>query len=173
MLLGRENNPGTRRYSDDFDSQYREDIAYTAQLIEKYQYEEAWTLLNSLEKESIPLLFNKAICLYDARQNETILRLLDRAWTLLGLLNNGGMKPAGSPELTAIRDVQKSLLTYLTPITFRYIESFPHLLKDSILRLMVDIHLELDNKAKVIELATPLLSKGYRNIIEAIEKVKQ
>lgn len=172
MLLGTDNTPGARHYSDDFAPSYREDIEYAARLIEKYQYEEAWTLLNALEKESIPLLFNKAICLYDAQQNETILRLLDRALTLLGLLNNGGRKPAVSPEITAIREVQKNQLTYLTPVTFRYIESFPHLLKDSILRLMVDIHLELGNKAKILELGTPLLSKGYRNITEALEKVK-
>jgi len=172
MLLGNTNNkPDTITYADRFDAAYRANIERSRWMISIYMYEEAWTLLDSMQPESIPQLYNKAICLYDARDNETILRLLDRAWTLLQQLD-GGLQSPRSPQIDAIREIQKDALTYLQPVTLEYTQMFPHILKESILRLMVDSWSELGNNAKVLQIATPLASKGYRNIHQAIEKTK-
>lgn len=171
MLLGSENKPERRRYSDEFDQPYREDILFTAQLIEKQQYEEAWIRMDTLERESIPLLYNRALCLRDAEQYESVIPLLDRASALLIPYERTPI-PGETQTLKVIREKQKDRETYLYPITFRYVDLFPHQLRDSILRFMTDTYLALGNKPKIREIATPLQSKGYRNIIEALKTIK-
>lgn len=171
MLLGSENKPDKRRYSEEFDHSYREDILFAAQLIERQQYEEAWIRMDTLERESIPLLYNKALCLRDVYHYEATITLLDRASALLIPYERTPI-PVETQVLKAIREKQKNRETYLHPITFRYVDLFPHQLRDSILRFMTDTYLALGNTAKILEIATPLQSKGYRNIIEALKTIK-
>lgn len=151
------------------DIQPGNDLSLCAALITDGRLLEAWTLMEAIPGETILLLFNKALCLIETRNYAQAIPLLERAFTLL-TPQKTGITPSTSPEAEAMRQKQNNKDTHRQPVTPRYAELFPHLLKDSVLRLMVDCYLALGNTAKVIEIATPLKSKGYRNILEALNK---
>lgn len=169
-LLG-GNYPAVKRYSEGFEKEYIEDVEFCAELVRQYMYEEAWSLINTLRQESIPLLINKALCLYEMDRNEECINVCDRVLALLGTMKN--TVPLASPDdMKALHDVQKNHFTHLVPVTFRYIDMFPRFLRDSVLRIQVDCWSALGNKAKITEVGTPLLSKGYRNVMEAFYKIE-
>lgn len=169
MLLGGTQQP-TKRYSDNFDAQYINDVEFSGKLIAHTMLEEAWTLMNTLKPESIPLLMNKAICLFEMNRNEDCLKACERSLALLGTMKN--TLPTPPPDdMRELHEVQKNQVTYLNPVTFRYVELFPEILRDSALRIQVDCWSALGNTAKVIEVGTPMLGKGYRNVMEAFYKI--
>lgn len=168
-LLG-GNTTTAKPYSEGFDEQYVADVEFCGELIRQYMYEEAWSMMNTFRLESIPLLINKAICLYEMDRNEECIGTCDKILALLGTKKNS--MPHGAPDdMHALHEVQKNQITYLSPVTFRYVDLFPEMLRDSAFRILVDCWSALGNTAKVIEVGTPLLSKGYRNVIEAFYKI--
>lgn len=169
-LLG-GNYPTAKRYSEGFEKEYIEDVEFCAVLVRHNMYEEAWSLMSTLRQESIPLLINKALCLYEMDRNEECINACDRVLALLGTRKNT-VPPASLDDMKALHDVQKNLSTHLVPITFRYVDMFPRFLHDSVLRIQVDCWSALGNTAKVTEVGTPLLSEGYRNVMEAFYKIE-
>lgn len=170
-LLG-ENLQSAKRYSDKFDAQYIEEVEYCGNLITQNRLEEAWILMSILKQESIPLLLNKALCFFEMNRNEDCLSACERMLSLLGNSKNN-ISIGIQEEIHALHNVQKNQVTHLMPVTFRYVELFPEILRDSVLRLMIDCWSELGNKAQVLKLGTPLLRKGYRNITEAFHKINE
>lgn len=168
-LLGGNTTP-VKRYSDGFNRNYITDVEFCGELVRNYMYIEAWSMMENLRTESMPLLLNKAICLYEMDRNEECINVSDRILALLGTMKNS-VQPGTSDDRRALHEVQKNQFTYLVPISFRYVDMFPEMLRDSVLRIQVDCWSALGNTMKVIELGTPLLSKGYRNVMEAFYKI--
>lgn len=169
MLLGKSSNTNNQD-SVSFSESYIKDVEMCGQLISRYMYEEAWMLMNTLQQESIPHLINKAICLYEINRYAESIQACERAMELLSTCKN--KVPLGKPEeIQLLHEVQKNQVTYLNPVTFRYVELFPENLKESLLRVIVDCWSALGNTAKVIKTGTPLLNKGYRNVMEAFYKI--
>lgn len=168
-LLG--GNPSTAKsYSEEFDKQYIADVEFCGDLIRRYMYEEAWSLMNTLRQESIPLWVGKAICLYEMDRFGECVKICERVIALLGTMRNG-VSPVSPEDIKALHEVQKNQTTYLEPVSFRYVELFSQALRESALRIIVDCWSALGNTAKLIEVGTPLLSKGYRNVMEAFYKI--
>lgn len=171
MLLGGIPQPTSQCYSDNFDAQYIDDVEFVGKLIARNMIQEAWMLMNTLSSESIPLLLNKSLCLFEIGRKEDCLVACERVLALLGTMKNN--LPAGKPQdMHTLHEVQKNQATYLNPITFRYVGHFPEMLRDSVLRIMVDCWSALGNTAKVQQIGTPLLGKGYRNVMEAFYKIE-
>ncbi|MDR2038852.1 MAG: hypothetical protein LBQ60_13095 [Bacteroidales bacterium] len=167
MLIGK---PNTSFVGHKPDETAINDMEFCAVLLDRGQSVEAWTLLHR-QAESIPSQFNKAICLIRVEEYASALPLLEQ---VLGILAQTpqGLKTPESPSLRTIQDVQATTKAYTEAITFKYAELFPETLKDSVLRMMVDCHAALGNHNKVLEIGTPLKSKGYQNVIDAIKKVE-
>lgn len=170
MLLGENQQSTSQRYGDNFDEQYIEAVEYSGNLISRTMLQEAWMLMNTLKPESIPLLYNRALCLWEMNRNKECLNMCERVLALLGTIKNG-IPPSKPDDIRALHEVQKNQVTHLNPVTFRYVELFPEILRDSVLRFMVSLYSEMGNTAKVIEIGTPLLSKGYRNVMEAFYRI--
>lgn len=169
MLLG-SNLQKPKYYSDNFNEKNITEMEFCAQLIIRSQYIEAWTLLNSSQPESIPLLINKAICLIGSQNHSGAVTLLEKALTLL-IPQRPVINTPTTPEADNLRHLQNETNAYLEPITFRYVDLFSHLLNDSISRMLVDCYSSLGNTAKVLAIGTPLKSKGYSNITQALNKI--
>lgn len=170
MLLGGTPQPINQRYSDNFDAQYIEAVEYCGKLISRTMLQEAWMLMNTLKPESIPLLYNRALCLWEMNRSNDSLNTCERVLALLGTMKNS-IPPSQPDDMRALHEVQKNQVTHLNPVTFHYVELFPEMLRDSVLRFMVSLYSDMGNTAKVIEIGTPLLSKGYRNVMEAFYRI--
>jgi len=168
MILGSPQNNGYRQTQENISGK----MDMCAALINDGQYEEAWTLLDTISEENILLHFNRAICLISGCQDyAAALPLLEQTWTMASSLN-GGLKQAGSAGLSQIRQSQNQSRSYQQAVTQKYIELFPYIFKDTIQRLIVDCHFHLGNYNKVLQLGTPLQSKNYKNVMDALEKSK-
>lgn len=171
VLLGGNLQPANR-YSDNFDAQYIEVVEYCGNLITQNRLEEAWILMSSLKQESIPLLLNKGLCLFEINRHEDCLQACEKILALSGNTKSN-FPPEIQKEVHTLHNIQKNRATHLMPVTFRYVELFPEILRDSVLRLTIDCWSELKNKAQILKLGTPLLRKGYRNVTEAFQKINE
>ena len=170
MLIGGDNKTA-KRYSDGFDEGYVADVEYAATLIAQRCFAEAWEVMSACKQESIPLLYNQALCLKSGGEYfPRVLELFERLQRLAALLPRDS-RTLIQADTTSIFKAQREEQTHNAPITFRYVDRFPHLLKDSILRHLIGCHLIMGNHAKVIELGTPLASKGYKDVVDALEIV--
>jgi len=68
-----------------------------------------------------------------------------------------------------IKSKQNQTNDYLQGISELYINYFPALVHDAIVRLKTDCLLVLGNYAKVVAIATPIAHKGYKNITDALK----
>lgn len=177
MLLG-GNQSDKKQPTVQPDEQATQIMEMCVSLIGDDRYEEAWILLSTFtvnesnNNNSVVLHFNRALCLIRASNDYVAaLSLLEKAWNMFSPLA-GGIHTPETPELQTMRKNQNERSTYLHPVSYKYAELFPELFRDTILRLLVDCHTALGNDNEVIRLATPIQHKGYRNITEALNKIK-
>ncbi len=159
MLLG--NNTPNRQ---DTTPQVNED--WVVQLISNGQYAEAYLLLSKETSRKISSLYNLALCSYFAGKYEQTIYRLDEALSTFRPAPDSN--PVEDDLYNAIVRVQNATDAYQTGITEKYVQRFPGITKDNILRLKIDAYLALERWNKVIETAALLKNKNYRNVEEAL-----
>lgn len=160
MLLGSNN---TRQ-------QYDNEEALIIVLLTQGRYAEAYALLMKESPDEPSTQYNLALCHYWAAQYQEALICLDRAQMTLPPRSNNNK--AYNQFYAAILENQNQLDDHLHAITKKYIVLFEILTRDAILRLKTDCWLKLGNFSKVIETATPIAHKNYKNIAEALQIAK-
>ena len=140
------------------------------QLLLQQRYAEAYDRLVS-QQPTQNALYNMAVCLHWAGNYEAALSRLDHIQPAPQLGNANGIN--SNSEYSAIRLKQNQTNDHLQGLTEVYIKTFPALAQDAIIRLKTDCWLKLDNYDKVRAIATPIASKGYKNITDALELAKK
>jgi hypothetical protein len=144
--------------------------SFVIQLFLQQRYAEVYEVLNDQQSSQTSVLYNKALCLRWSGNYQAALNQLESI-KLAPQLNNGS-KFNATIEYNGIRGKQNQTDDYLQGITEAYVEAFPVLVHDCIVRLKTDCWLQLGNYAKVIAIATPIAHKGYRNITDALKLSK-
>ncbi|QXV65648.1 hypothetical protein FPZ42_14300 [Mucilaginibacter achroorhodeus] len=145
---------------------------FIVQLISQSKYAEAYQLLKAEPTDKPTTHYNLALCFYWTGNYREALIYLDKAQMFL---------PAGtirSKQLIDefyknLRDKQNQLNDHQTAITDQYLHAFPEMVADGIIRLKTDCWLQLKEFAIVVETATPIAYKQYRNITEALTTAKE
>ena len=141
---------------------------FIAQLLQQNKYVEASELLRKESAEEPSTLFNMALCHYWVEQfQETLLYLHQAQLRLPASIRASGL--SNNPLSTTLGTKQNRSDGYTQPITKKYVTLFAPLVAEAIIRLKTDCWLRLGNYAKVIEIATPLANKNYKNINEALQ----
>lgn len=157
MLLG---STHTRQH-------YESEEVLIALLITQNRYAEAYLLLQKELPNEPSTQYNMALCYYHACNYQQALVNLDKA--LFALPVNKGLSNNHTDQFyNNMRQQQNQQDDYLHAITRKYIASFDVLTRDAIVRLKTDCWLHLGEYTKVIELATPIEHKNYKNIAEAL-----
>ncbi|AMR34008.1 hypothetical protein A0256_22435 [Mucilaginibacter sp. PAMC 26640] len=137
------------------------------QLILQQRYAEVYQLLNKQQSPQASTLYNMALCLHWSGNYQGALNRLENI--RLAQQVNGISQLNTNSDYQEIRNRQNQTDDYLHGMSEAYIQSFPVLVSDAILRLKTDCWLQLGNYAKVIAVATPIAHKGYKNITEALK----
>ena len=114
-------------------------------------------------------LFNTSLCQVHAGEYASAISSLRSAFDAAERITPKPRKP-DSPLMKTVAGRQNATGVYRRAVGDRYTERFPDILKENILRLMVDCHAELGQWAKVFERGTPLRGKGFANVDAAMEK---
>ncbi|CAM3823563.1 tetratricopeptide repeat protein [Mucilaginibacter galii] len=158
MLLG----------STDTRQTYAQEEALIIDLIGQMRYAEAYLLLKKELPHEPSTQYNLALCHYWAGNYQEALICLDKAKTALP-------RNAGDPMLqndqfySVMSQKQNQQEEYLKPISKKFTNLFGVSTNDAIIRLKTDCWLQLGNFSKVIEIATPIASKNYKNIADALQ----
>jgi hypothetical protein len=157
MLLGSTANSNTTSGTE----------SLVIQLFLQHRYAEVYELLNEQQSTQTSVLYNKALCLYWSSNYQAALIQLDGI-KLAPQLNNGN-KLNSISEYTAIRNKQNETNDHLHAMSDAYVNTFPHLVHDAIVRLKTDCWLHVGNYANVVAVAAPIAHKGYKNITDALK----
>jgi hypothetical protein len=134
------------------------------QLMMQQRYAEVYELL--IHQQSTSALYNMSLCLYWTDNFQGALSHLER------IQLNPEVKIANSitanTEYKGIKDKQNQTADYLHGMSEAYIQTFPSIVHDAIIRLKIDCWLHLGNYAKVIAAGMPIAHKGYKNITDAL-----
>lgn len=141
-------------------------------LIGQGRYAEAYMLLKTETPQRPAGMFNLAVCFYWLGSYRETLVCLDKARMLMPI-DQGGIRLNSDNFYKAIREKQNLADEYKLPITSKYIALFGGLAKDNITRLKTDCWLQLEVYQKVIEVATPIAHKNYKNIDDALQIAKE
>ena len=137
------------------------------QLMLQHRYAEAYELLINQQPASTAGRYNLAICLHWSGNFQAALIKLESIQ--LGPHVSNSNQPNMNGDYKEIKSKQNKSDDHLHGISESYIESFPALFHDAIIRLKTDCWLQLGNYAKVVAIATPMVQKGYKNITDALK----
>ncbi|WP_374166172.1 hypothetical protein [Arcticibacter sp. MXS-1] len=140
---------------------------FILQLLLQQRYAEAYELLINQRSVSTAALYNTALCLHWSGNYEQALSHLERIQFTPPVSRASPLNP--DKEFNQIRNKQNQTDDYLQGMSEAYVESFPALVHDAIVRLKTNCWLQLSNYAKVIAIATPIAHKGYKDITEALK----
>ncbi|OOQ59418.1 hypothetical protein [Mucilaginibacter pedocola] len=143
-----------------------------AQLITQQRFADAYLLLQKEAADSTVTQYNLSLCYYSAGKYREAILSLDKAQQLFPV-NAGQTKPFADSFYTAMLAQQNQLDRHYQPISQKYINLMAPVVADAIIRLKTDCWLQMGHYNKVVELATPLAYKNYRNISEALAIAKQ
>jgi tetratricopeptide (TPR) repeat protein len=151
--------------------QYESEEVLVALLLTQNRYAEAYLLLQNESPNEPSTQYNMALCHYYACDYQQAIVNLDKAQSVFpvvkGLTNNHT-----DQFYYNMRQQQNQQDDHLHAITKKYIANFHVLTREAIVRLKTDCWLHLGEYAKVIELATPVEHKNYKNIAEALKIAK-
>lgn len=136
------------------------------QLILQQRYAQAYELLASHKPTSASGYYNIALCLYWGGSYHEALNNLANIRLAPQVSNNN--TPESNKEYMQIKDKQNKTNDYLQGLSEAYIQAFPVIAGDDIIRLKTDCWLQLGDYAKVVAIATPISHKGYDNITKAL-----
>ncbi|MBS7567049.1 tetratricopeptide repeat protein [Mucilaginibacter sp. Bleaf8] len=148
---------------------YGDEELFINHLITQSRYAEAYILLQKESPDEPATQYNLALCHYWAGNFREALVCLDKAQVTLPAVSGNA---ATDQFYTAIRKRQNQLDNHLQAITKKYIACFGVLTREAIVRLRTDCWLQLADFSKVIEVATPLANKNYKNISDALQIAK-
>jgi tetratricopeptide (TPR) repeat protein len=149
--------------------QHASEEAFIIQLIGQQRYAEAYILLKKEPPSEPSVQYNLALCHYWAQNYQEALLSLDKIMINLP----AGYKDAPhDPFYAIIRERQNQEDEHLQAISKKHVTFFGLLVKDAIVRLKVDCWLQLGNFPKVIEIAMPIATRNYKNIVSAIQTAK-
>ncbi|WDF53937.1 hypothetical protein [Mucilaginibacter sp. KACC 22063] len=143
-----------------------------AQLIGQSRFSEAYLLLKSEASDKTETQYNLALCYYWIANYREALICLDKAHLFMPV-NHSKTNPVNDSFYKALREKQNDLDDHLLPITHKHVELTYPMVADGIVRLKTDCWLKLGEYQKVIDIATPIAYKGFKNINEAISIAKQ
>lgn len=163
MLLGATQENKRNSESDD------ETIAF---LFGQSCYSDAYRLLKNEPSNNVVTQYNLALCFYWIGNYQEALTSLDKAMVYL---------PAHQSKTNfgidnfyeAMLEKQNQSDDHHLAITQKIVSLMLDKVADGITRLKTDCWLNLENYAKVIEVATPLAFKNYRNITYALAIAKR
>lgn len=157
MLLGTTNKKDVLPFDESF----------IIQLMLQKRYAQVYELLMHQQSTQPSSLYNIALCLYWSGDFEEALIRLENIRLATQMANHN--KLTADSYLKAITIRQNQTDDYLYGMTEAYIENFPELAGDAVVRLKTDCWLQLGNYEKVIAVATPTAHKGYKNITDALQ----
>lgn len=134
------------------------------QLILQQRYAQAYELLASHKPASASGLYNIALCLHWGSSYQEALNNLAN----IRLAPQVSNRPENNKEYIQIKDKQNKTNDYLQGLSEAYVQAFPVLAADDIIRLKTECWLQLGDYAKVIAIATPISHKGYDDITKAL-----
>jgi len=151
--------------------QYESEEALIVLLLIQNRYAEAYALLQKESPNEPSTQYNIALCHYRASNYQQALINLDKAQSVLPVIK-GPSNNHSDQFYKDMREQQTQLNDHLQALTQKYISNFDVLTRDAIVRLKTDCWLNLGEYAKVVELATPIAHKNYKNVAEALEIAK-
>jgi tetratricopeptide (TPR) repeat protein len=161
MLLGSTN---TRQ-------QYDDEEALVIMLLTQSRYAEAYVLLQKGSPNEPSIQYNIALCHFWRGNYQETLISLDKALMLMPASNN--INPQHDQAYASMREFQNQSDDHLNPVTKKYIAFFDVLTRDAIIRLKTDCWVRIGDFSKVIETATPIAHKNYKNIAAALQIAKK
>ncbi|MCC8409182.1 hypothetical protein LJ707_09580 [Mucilaginibacter sp. UR6-1] len=147
------------------------DEVLIADLIRQGRYAEAYVLLKRAPTDEAATWYNLALCLYWLNNYRQTIMCLDHAQAQLPVHNNS-MAQHTDEVHKALTNKQNQTNDHLQSISKKYVAQFTGLVYDAILRLKTDCWLLLGEYSRVIELASPLAYKNYRNVNDALQIAK-
>jgi hypothetical protein len=157
MLLGSTGSSNTPPATEEF----------IIQLISQQRYAEVYALLGNQKLMQTSAQYNLALCLHWAGSYNEALSQLDNIRLAPQLSSSDQYQTDTTYKL--IKSKQSQTKDYLQGISEVYVQNFPALVQDAIVRLKTDCWLQLGNYAKVIAIATPIVHKGYNDIADALK----
>ena len=157
MLLGTTNN---------YHSTPNQELLILHLLLQN-RYAEAYELLSKQQPANTCVYYNLALCLHWSGNFEAALNQLDKI-QLAPRMGQANL-PNTDTGYKLIKSKQDQTDDYLNGISETYIQIFPGLFHDAIIRLKTDCWLMLNNYNKVIAIASPIAYKGYKDITHALK----
>ncbi|PAW94734.1 hypothetical protein CKK33_15010 [Mucilaginibacter sp. MD40] len=145
---------------------------FIEQLIGRSQYAEAYALLIQEPADQTVTQYNLALCFYTAGYFNEALMCLDKAQAYLPV-NQNNKNAINNGFYKALLDNQNQLNNHFFAITDKHLQLLPQKVTDGIIRLKTDCWMQLGNYAKILETATPIAYKQYRNVTEALAVAKK
>lgn len=131
-------------------------------------YYEAFQLLKNLDPKDIVVHYNSALCYYHSE-------LFEEALTCLSQIDISQLKlkmmTARTVSTHSLMFSNQSNLfeNFLNPISRKYLEEYPGLVNDAILRLRVKIYLLLGRWSEVLRLSNLIKNARYADLTAALE----
>lgn len=147
---------------------YAQEEALIIDLISQMRYAEAYMLLKKEAPYEPSTQYNLALCHYWAGNYQEALMCLDKAQTALPRTTSSSTLQ-NDQFYNVIREKQNQHDDHLKPISKKFVSLFGVITNDAIIRLKTDSWLQLGNFSKVIEIATPIAFKNYKNIADALQ----
>ncbi|MCD8043116.1 MAG: hypothetical protein LUH10_08625 [Tannerellaceae bacterium] len=140
-------------------------------LITNNQYTEAYTLLSGCNQLTIAGSYNLILCLIQA---EEYTQAILKADEVLRLIQTRVPQTNRNENETVkmLRTKQCRLDTHRAAVTLEYVKTFPGILRESVLRLKIDCYRATGNWNKVIETASQLICKEYKNVETALQEAE-
>ena len=156
--------------SADTHQQFAAEETFIIQLLAQSRYAEAYILLKQESPNQPATQYNLALCYYQNQYYREAIACLDKTLAILPLSDRANINT--DQFYNAIRQQQNQHDDHLLGVTKKYISFFGDTFRDTITRLKTDCWLQLGDYAKVIETATPIAHKSYKNIAKALSIAK-
>lgn len=127
--------------------------------------------LSAAGKRTAPLLYNTALCLERAGQEERALACLEKALACLRGGKREPSKPSGEEEaLHILHERQCAQAEYRFPMQEEEAACLPDYARERILRLMIDLCARQHDGIRVRSLSASLPGKRFANVEKALEQ---
>ena len=148
---------------------------YGLYLLTTRQYTEAFMVFDKLNKSHRhpACMFNLALCHLQAGEWRSAALLLEEAGALLSGKELSAIAPPEKKELIGkLSALEAQTEAYRQPMPLQTPESYGHMAKDKILRLLVDVYEGCGLWDKALNLGQKLEGKKYKNVMKAMELSK-
>lgn len=160
---------GTNYKSGKIENRDREyDEADILSMMNSERYYEAFQLLDSLQSKGSSDHYNMALCYYHTELFDEALACLSRidtSQTKLKMMTSRSV----STHALMFNNQSKLCENFLNPFSRKYMNEYPELANDAILRLRVKIYLLLEHWSEVLKLSNLIKNTRYADLATALE----